>query len=1327
MSDLEIIYSDDEDDVIDRIYFLCDLSEEKEETTPTVDLDELLRTKEHSTDETYTGLFITREEPIVKNEVIGQKVIKLLNLALADKIPQRYIFYNSNDELVNLKTFLHTKGSVDGLEYILKNYFKISVSDFVLIYYLSNIDMEEKLLISNLNDLKNITDQEFDRKRLKEYRREVEITMEETMKMMNRKLDKIKSFFFKINRLKYSNQPDDIERTIELGESEVEYFVRDGDYQIDTDSGGIIFDNMKTTPVIPFIVYLSYDNTYYKVSEDTNEIVDVMDENYIMEDKQVNHIYMFMRVRDLDNIKIKVIDLDLETSKIRFTYPGNTLVQVKEGIKKLIPDIVYVHEKKLSVNGDFEINFPGFNELKIRYLCLVDEVFSNFLYVKEVATPRSLIKNVKYYFKTYEESDSFSDHSVSFHLNKIHSNRFLLDFKSKIIKKDSINEFILILSKLITYYDSYDFEESFLDVIRTRYTGPDGVGLGGEKHTDQENYLRVNSKKLDILTKQAPGMFPTSLYGKSCPCNRQPIIINDKDVEDWEEYQPPDIDRSSTGGANGDKRNVVLFPPEESKQKSKKFHFVCPENKYPYLYFLKNPSFGEKYPILPCCGTTQTNEYIEDYDLIRKDEIDYMAKKNQRRVRKEIKLKTIKILSPDQIGVLPQQVIKFLNTIREGNFVRRGVFHNNTSSLIHCVLTAASHLDSFLEKIDPRNTEMLNKIKNLKNIRDSYMTRNIKDKENIVNGFRDKITSFVNLESSAQETYQYDIKQVHSFIQDREKVFNSELYYRLLEHIFMLNIFVFTYQNGEVEIENPRHNFYHIRQYNQYFPTLFIFKHITARSIPTYELIKDESYPSSPFLRKPEFLKYMRNFIRAKNYAVGVCEKNDFSVIKNGYSGIRWNMILKDYKILSQDLSDSGRMIKINIGIGGGLKMTIFVKPSVPLNVKVNRMIYESKREDVVRIFGEEYIVGSEGLWYSLKGFSHGIFIPCKEIKASSRREICLEYELLRSIFKSNQQINTISIIKKNANIIKQLIIWLWSLDRDIDDVDEWFEIYTTVMTEKKLIDIINTTPIKIEYRFPADINTTEDGISYLENYIPLMFNLGKIHLYQELLTTMRRFVKNYQLSLSGYPKTTNKSIVNLFNGEKDFKRHLNTRLILGKDKYEQYYNGIKNIKMDIEQIPDTNSVKVGVFPYRSSVDNMYFLVQNTSSDRKGEAILCSYIWDRWNINLGYRLDRTKIWKMFEEHPFLADLLGYSVREVIDYSNEQTPIDTTDYTEALYFLAKNDIPVPDDRFPLGGKQVNIRYRNSDGYYDKLVSKSDGEMVNVWVYGNGVYAGMLEIS
>ena len=321
MSEPEIIYSDDEDDIVERIYFLCDISEEKDEITPTVDLDELLRTSEQDSDITIPEYEIKTQESFIKHEKIGEKAIDLLKLAIDQKIPQRYIFYDSDDNLVNLKDFLHSKGSVEGIEYILRNYFRISVSDFLLIYYISNMDMNKSLLINNLNDLQNITDQIFDQQRLMEYAREVNIVIEENLKMMKKKLEKLEKFFVKINELPYSNKPENIERTIELRETETEFFIRDGDYQFDVDSGPIIFDNMKTISSIPLIVYISYDNNHYKISEDTNDIIDVLDQNYIMEDKEPNHIYLFVRIQYQDGVKIEVVDIDLELSKMKLSYP----------------------------------------------------------------------------------------------------------------------------------------------------------------------------------------------------------------------------------------------------------------------------------------------------------------------------------------------------------------------------------------------------------------------------------------------------------------------------------------------------------------------------------------------------------------------------------------------------------------------------------------------------------------------------------------------------------------------------------------------------------------------------------------------------------------------------------------------------------------------------------------------------------------------------------------------------------------------------------------------------------------------------------------------
>ena len=96
---------------------------------------------------------------------------------------------------------------------------------------------------------------------------------------------------------------------------------------------------------------------------------------------------------------------------------------------------------------------------------------------------------------------------------------------------------------------------------------------------------------------------------------------------------------------------------------------------------------------------------------------------------------------------------------------------------------------------------------------------------------------------------------------------------------------------------------------------------------------------------------------------------------------------------------------------------------------------------------------------------------------------------------------------------------------------------------------------------------------------------------------------------------------------------------------------------------------------------------------------------------------------MFEQYPFLLDLFSFTKQDVIDYSNKQTPVDTNSYQEALYFLSKNSIPVPEQKFKLN---VSVKFRNIEGYYDRL-SPGNEQIYDVWIYGNGVFASMLEIN
>jgi len=1319
MDDLEIIYSEDEEDVIEKIYFLCDISESNEEIIPDIDIKELLKSNLDTISEEKT--IFTAVESIVKNEVIGERVTNLIKLALQEKIPEKFIFYGKEGEIINLKKYLQGKDSRTGLHQIIRNYFKISMGNFMLIYYLANKDtMNEDELIDNLNSLSNISDRVFDKVSLGEYSREVTIAVEGNIKMMREKLSRINAFYTEINALPFSNSPENIERTLEMEETEIEIFVRDGEYQFDIDSGGIIFDNMKTNNFVLLIVYNSFFGTnYYKLTEGNRSLSDAMNEEYNMMDRKPNHIYVFVTIMDDDSKKIKMIDIDLIESKMSFSYPRNTLNQIKDIIEKLFPNIVYVNEKKISLRGNFEIDFNNFSEIRMRYLTLFDKMVSNFIYINENASPRSLRKNTKYYFKNYEDK---TGHSVSFNLLPIHNSRYLVDFRTKTIDHSSVNEFILVLSKLISYYHSIDFDQTLVGIIEERYIGEDGIGLGGEYIGENEATAKGRVRKIDNL-RHATGMFPTNYYGKFCPCAKQPIIIDNKDVSDWENYSSPSYDG---------KKNVTLFPPLESKQRSKKYHFVCPENTYPYLYFMKNPTIDQKYPVLPCCGIVRSDDYIDDYDLIRKDEVDYMAKKNERRVRKENRLKTIKILSPDQEGVLPSDLAHFLGNIKKTSYSRRGVIKSNTSSFIHCLMLASEHLEEYLSHIDKRNTEIREKISNLIDIRKEYLSRGIRERDALIIALRDMIPNFVNLSVCAQETYEYEPSQVEEFVKDKEVIFDSLYYYRILESMFMVNIFVFSYEDGTTTLEKPNHNFYHIREFNEKLPTILLIKHLSRKSIPIYELIEVDKHSlgkrAFPFLREKEFLEELKMFIETKNYAVVKFDQ----IEKNAYNGINWNIILSDYKIISQDINDSGRMIKVNISTDTGEKISIFVKPSPPMNIKISKMIYETKKEEVIRTFGDNYVIGSEGLWYELKNFPNGVFIPCRDVrKLVTREKVCYEYVLLKNILKKNQVFYNIGIVRKNANIIKQIILWLWNISR-IEDVDEWFETYVDLMVEKKIIDIINLTPIKIDYRFPFHINTTEDGIIYYENHFPLVFNLGKIRLYEKLFDVMKRYIKNYQYSLNGYPKIPNKSIIGLFNNEKDFKRYGNTKIIIGKENYDQYYSGIKNIENDIEIVKDSWSVRNKIFNYRSVSDGKYFLIQNTISERREEAIMGCLIWMIWKINLGYLFTRETVWKMIPDNNFLLEFLDMTEEEILEYSNKETDIETEKFDEAIYYLSKEKIPIPNEKI---GKiyrktsveekgELRIRYRNSDGIYDEYApSRYSGE-INVWEYGNGAYAIML---
>jgi len=214
MDDLQIVYSDDEDDIIEKIYFVCDISEEKQGVTPDIDLEDLLFQEEKQTqsEEIYT----TKTENIIQDQNVGKKALDSLRKAYEQNIPGRYVFYDTEDNLISLKDFLSGKDSLEGLESILRNYFRISISDYIMIYYLANDSiLDENTLMDRLNELESISDKKFDLAQFNSYKRETKIVIEENMKILEEKISNVEDFFQKINSIPYSNTLEDIENILQ--------------------------------------------------------------------------------------------------------------------------------------------------------------------------------------------------------------------------------------------------------------------------------------------------------------------------------------------------------------------------------------------------------------------------------------------------------------------------------------------------------------------------------------------------------------------------------------------------------------------------------------------------------------------------------------------------------------------------------------------------------------------------------------------------------------------------------------------------------------------------------------------------------------------------------------------------------------------------------------------------------------------------------------------------------------------------------------------------------------------------------------------------------
>lgn len=1212
----------------------------------------------------------TLSETITNNENIDK-----YQYSIDNGVPSIFIFINEKNNIIDL-----TKLNDISILELYKNYGKlydINIFNLILLFFIihrdDNFEKEEErseFFITSFNELKKITNYEYEVEKFGTYVYEFENKISSLLSKDKEKKEKLDQWKKDLLEIEVSKTPENI-KTIKL---EIVYNIEYNNQILNKEIIPYLFNDIETNKNVILVKYLDK----YKVYDEYPQIEELV--NYKFDEEEDFNILISIQ-KDIYKTKLISISINVNDSTLRFTVEKDDNEKVIEYLKDKITFKNYIID---SYNGNFNINIENFDETKLTYLINQNDIFKEILYINENTKPRSLQKKIKYYYKTINDEKYLLFFTIE--KNPLYRKKYNINFKSNTINEEKITNFINIFAKLMEKLSTIDLSDTEYDIIIKPYNSGRGEGLGGNmknKKQYNEKTLKVKEKKIENLLNKTKNIFPKSIYSRICSCPKQPIIIDEEDVEDWENLM-----------VDGKKRNVLLFPPAESNQEVEKNYYVCP-GEYTMLNFIKNPDENSDYPILPCCNYKKgKNTYYEDYDLIRSDPAKYFSNIELQRENVLRKIKTNKILNYKQYGVLDEKLNDMLKKIYKGeSFVRMGLVANSKNSFIHLLIIVSEHLKKL--KIDNEKEKFLND--KLIRIRDEYLNSSVIEKENLVFNFRKNIFEFCNIEYGMQENYDMSSGEIKRYINDENNDFDSMRFYRYLEYIFKINIFIIKnkFENNAYEedyiLEKPNFNNYHIRKINFELPNILI-----LRIKNSYEIIRIEKKFKSKNTKiafDENLALFFNDIINTQSYSI----YNENYISDNKYNNINWESILAGYKVISQSINSDGRAYMLNIKDDNN-EFSVFIPPSPPLNVKESYKVKLGNKSLCKRLFGNG-ISGDRGVWFKINGFL-GVFVPCDDVSKKDYL-VSTEFNINYYYKKNNLKLDEIDNLQYNSNLIKQLVLWLWNLS--VLSLDEWIENYFILIEGEELLlgeeegtsnedgskykvnNILKNFKIEIPYILPP-VNNTDEGLKYLSKKISYLFSRDGVLLYPDFYNKLVLYMKNYVRSTEGITKEPSKILFGAF--EEDNK------IISGEENFINHIYNLNSNKIDSNEILNEYSKYIKIYPYNDKNGDVY-LIQNFKVGRESVAMLNTIVWNEVKYNIGYNLTEYNFWNIFKIFPSLIEFFGVDILKI---SEENLNIKTNDVNKAIDYLVQGYIFFEFDK----KKHKGEVYEYSDGSFSSML-------------------------
>jgi len=427
-------------------------------------------------------------------------------------------------------------------------------------------------------DIKNLSDEEHDRK--------------EVMESL-RKVDKIKTDEFSLEEVTVS-------------------------YIINVSTGTSledIFDLMEASKDIPFIFLSHKGRKWYKIYSQFVPLDEWLIEDY--EDGLYFKIFNAPHSKLSSRIKQKNLYSEgrwITSNNVEITI--NIRSQVgEEGIKRRfessLQNLEYslVSSQQISIRGTFIIPDFVFNKAIMAYLISNDSIMKYFMFLQEVK--KSAIDKRDFYFFYYPNQRGYTGESLKLTLTP-HSEKRGIWTTVRVAKASNqrqVDVLRRVFSKLMgLYLEKQKRVEQFYELVIA-----DGKKLLGaytvkikEKTKDQKT-----GKRLQKLQMQRPGLFAPGYSVRCSPIDRQPYLLGSSKVEKFIEKHGEHAVVNYPGT-----NDYYACVPREKSDKTKKYM-------WPGLKINTNPKNKDEFRLAPCCFENDQYEKTssEVYKIMHPEEI----------------------------------------------------------------------------------------------------------------------------------------------------------------------------------------------------------------------------------------------------------------------------------------------------------------------------------------------------------------------------------------------------------------------------------------------------------------------------------------------------------------------------------------------------------------------------------------------------------------------------------------------------------------------------------------------------------------------------------